>query len=172
MTFHIFAGSNWVYGVFAGYGVLRCVVVWRAQDSGALMQQRRLEKEPSCLAAYQGGVGTGHNFVLAFRDLTLQVYVNFQLVWAVTVSVGCLLTSVPCFFPYPPCLPVCSIRMVANVIVSVSVLFQTPNIPVHIHVSDFGKQRGLIVAIDETGALTACCYVVLSVFTPLAWLLK
>lgn len=60
------------------------------QDSGALVQQRRLEKEPACIAAYQagaGGAGGGHNFVLAFRDRTLQVYVNFQLVWAVTVSV-------------------------------------------------------------------------------------
>jgi hypothetical protein len=53
------------------------------------MQQRRLEKEPACIAAYQGGGGGNHNFVLAFRDLTLQVYVNFQLVWAVTVSLEC-----------------------------------------------------------------------------------
>lgn len=49
------------------------------------MQQRRLEKEPSYVVAYQGAVGQGHNFVLANRDLTLQVFVDFQLVWAVTV---------------------------------------------------------------------------------------
>jgi hypothetical protein len=51
-----------------------------------MMQQRRLEKEPSYVVAYQGAVGQGHNFVLANRDLTLQVFVDFQLVWAVTVA--------------------------------------------------------------------------------------
>jgi len=86
--------------------------VFLLKDNGALAQQRRLEKEPACIAAYQSGLG-GHNFVLAFRDLTLQVYVNFQLVWAVT----------------------------------------TQNIPVQIEISNFGKQRGLIVAIDDTGVL-------------------
>lgn len=49
------------------------------------MQQRRLEKEPSYVLAYQAAVGHGHNFVLANRDHTLQVFVDFQLVWAVTV---------------------------------------------------------------------------------------
>ena len=61
------------------------------KDTGSLMQQRRLEKEPACIATYQGGVGGGHNFVLAHRDSTLQVYVNFQLVWAVTVCVFTLI---------------------------------------------------------------------------------
>lgn len=60
------------------------------KDTGAVMQQRRLEKEPSYVLAYQGSVGQGHNFVLANRDLTLQVFVDFQLVWAVTVLIELL----------------------------------------------------------------------------------
>lgn len=50
------------------------------------MQQRRLEKEPSVVTPYLGAVGQGHNFILANRDLTLQVFSDFQLVWAVTVG--------------------------------------------------------------------------------------
>lgn len=56
------------------------------KDTGLIIQQRRLEKEPAYVLAYQGAVGQGHNFVLANRDLTLQVFIDFQLVWAVTVQ--------------------------------------------------------------------------------------
>jgi hypothetical protein len=56
------------------------------KETGTILQQRRLEKEPSCLQVFQGGVGMGHNFILANRDHTLQVFQDFQLVWAVTVS--------------------------------------------------------------------------------------
>jgi hypothetical protein len=55
-----------------------------------VIQQRRLEKDPSCLAKYprsQGqGQGQGHNFLLACRDGTLQVFADFNVVWAAKLA--------------------------------------------------------------------------------------
>lgn len=83
------------------------------KDNGAIMQQRRLEKDPACFAAYEAGLSGGHNFILAYRDHTIQVFTNFQLVWAVAAT----------------------------------------TIPVQIHVANFGKQKGLVVTVDDKGYL-------------------
>ena len=57
------------------------------KESGGMIQQRRLEKEPCCFTKYAAGDaasanGPWHNFLLACRDGTLQVYSEFNLVWA------------------------------------------------------------------------------------------
>jgi hypothetical protein len=57
---------------------LQCVY----QESGGIIQQRRLEKDPACFAKYKASTGNGHNFLLASRDCTLQVFVDFNVVWA------------------------------------------------------------------------------------------
>jgi Bardet-Biedl syndrome 9 protein len=51
-------------------------------DTGKILQMRRLEKEPSCVHPYLGAVGQGHNFLLSYRDGTVQVFSDFSLVWA------------------------------------------------------------------------------------------
>ena len=53
-----------------------------SQESGGIIQQRRLEKDPACFAKYKASTGNGHNFLLASRDCTLQVFVDFNVVWA------------------------------------------------------------------------------------------
>ncbi len=58
------------------------------QDSGTILQQKRLEKDASCVVAYPSGVvGQGHNFLLATRDQMLQVYADFNLQWAAKVRI-------------------------------------------------------------------------------------
>lgn len=58
------------------------------KESGVIIQQRRLDKEPACMCAYAAAPGMGHNFVVAYRDGTLQVYSDFSLVWAVTAEIS------------------------------------------------------------------------------------
>lgn len=111
------------------------------KDSGGIIQQKRLEKEPCCFAKYAVGgsastAGTtassssssqsndgsqGHNFILACRDGTLQVYSEFNLVWAAKLpaSSSSSSSSVP--------------------------------VPVQLAVAQFGDQRGLVVTLDDAG---------------------
>ena len=109
------------------------------KDSGGIIQQRRLEKEPCCFAKYAVGGSTptvgaapsssssqsndgsqGHNFILACRDGTLQVYSEFNLVWAAKLPASSSSSSsVP--------------------------------VPVQVAVAQFGDQRGLVVTLDDAG---------------------
>ena len=54
------------------------------KDSGGILQQRRLEVDPSCICAYTSPQSS--NFLLANQDCTIQVYSNFNLVWATKVD--------------------------------------------------------------------------------------
>lgn len=57
------------------------------KDTGAVIQQRRLEQDPSCIYSFPSGmVGQGHNFLLASYDQMLQVYCDFNLSWACKVD--------------------------------------------------------------------------------------
>lgn len=58
--------------------------VFLLKDSGALLRQMRLEREPLSMHAY--AAGSSKNFLLAFADGALHVYRDFGLVWAATVS--------------------------------------------------------------------------------------
>ena len=105
------------------------------KDSGGIIQQKRLEKEPCCFAKYAvgGSASTagasssqsndgsqGHNFILACRDGTLQVYSEFNLVWAAKLPASSSSSSsVP--------------------------------VPVQVAVAQFGDQRGLVVTLDDAG---------------------
>ena len=117
--------------------------IFLLKDSGGIIQQRRLEKEPCCFAKYAVGgsaptAGTapsssssssssqsndgsqGHNFILACRDGTLQVYSEFNLVWAAKLPASSSSSSsVP--------------------------------VPVQVAVAQFGDQRGLVVTLDDAG---------------------
>jgi Bardet-Biedl syndrome 9 protein len=57
------------------------------RDTGVIIQQRRLEQDPSCIYSFPSGVaGQGHNFLLATYDQMLQVYCDFNLSWACKVT--------------------------------------------------------------------------------------
>lgn len=48
------------------------------KDTGTILQQKRLDKVPSCVLSYPSGVvGQGHNFLLANSDQMLQVRLLF-----------------------------------------------------------------------------------------------
>ena len=52
------------------------------KESGGVLQQRRLERTPSCMCSYPCGENDTDNFLLAHHDGTIQVYSKFNLVWA------------------------------------------------------------------------------------------
>eukprot|EP00605_Chrysophyceae_sp_TOSAG23-4_P001036 GSChrysophyteH1.ASY1.ANO1.1139.1 assembled CDS len=52
------------------------------KESGGVLQQRRLEKPPSCSCACSSGDHKIDNFLVADRDGIIQVYSRFNLVWA------------------------------------------------------------------------------------------
>jgi len=52
------------------------------KDTGTILQQRRLDKDPACICSYAVGTGQGHNIVLASMDKTLQIFADMTLVWA------------------------------------------------------------------------------------------
>jgi len=106
------------------------------KDSGGIIQQKRLEKEPCCFAKYavggpslptssssssQSNDGSqAHNFILACRDGTLQIYSEFNLVWAAKLPASSSSSS-------------------------------SAPVPVHVAVAQFGDQRGLVVTLDDAG---------------------
>eukprot|EP01039_Chlorochromonas_danica_P000897 gene894-978_t len=58
-------------------------------ESGGVIQQRRLDRsEASCatLVPCEGGHPNSYNFILAGQDGTVQVYANFNLVWAARLA--------------------------------------------------------------------------------------
>lgn len=56
------------------------------KESGSLLQQRRLEVDPSCICVFKPTSTSGHNFILANQDKTIQIFSDFNLVWAAKVS--------------------------------------------------------------------------------------
>jgi len=52
------------------------------KDTGTILQQRRLEKDPACVCAYPVGIGQGSNIILINMDCTLQVFADMTLMWA------------------------------------------------------------------------------------------
>lgn len=52
------------------------------KDTGTVLQQRRLDKDPACICSYAIGTGQGNNIVLANKDKTLQIFADMTLVWA------------------------------------------------------------------------------------------
>jgi Bardet-Biedl syndrome 9 protein len=56
--------------------------------SGGIIQQRKLDHNPVCMCAYSASSkGNKQNFLLADRDGTIQVFSEFNLVWATKVRV-------------------------------------------------------------------------------------
>ena len=109
------------------------------KESGGMIQQRRLEKEPCCFAKYvsgdaASGHGPWHNFLLACRDGTLQVYSEFNLVWAAKLPMSAA--------------PAAAASAGAGKTAAVA------PVPVQVAVAQFGDQRGLVVALDDAGRLT------------------
>lgn len=97
--------------------------------SGGIIQQKKLEKEPSCVVAYKSPSSRHkHNFLLANRDCTVQVFSGFGLLWASKVK-----------------------RYTACNLFNDDFVLQLTSVPVHMAVANFGLQRGLIVTIDEDG---------------------
>ena len=101
--------------------------IFLVKDGGGIMQMRRLEKEPMCIASYipgQGGSGSGgdsdgdavSNIILVNMDKSIQVFVDFNLVWAA--------------------------------------MNYTEALPVHIGVCDIKGQKGLIATIDDEARLS------------------
>lgn len=56
--------------------------IFLVKESGGVLQQRRIERSPSCICAYKSGQSGIDNFLLASHDGTIQVYSRFNLVWA------------------------------------------------------------------------------------------
>lgn len=56
------------------------------KESGNILQQRRLEVEPSCICSYRHGLNNGHSFILASHDKSLHIYREFNLVWAAKLA--------------------------------------------------------------------------------------
>jgi Bardet-Biedl syndrome 9 protein len=57
------------------------------KGSGGIIQQRKLERSPVCLCPFSASSkGSKQNFLLADREGTIQVYSEFNLVWATKVS--------------------------------------------------------------------------------------
>jgi hypothetical protein len=57
------------------------------------MQQRKLDIEPSCICPYKTNSNNAknkNNFLLALQDGTLQVFSDFNLVWAAKVFISIL----------------------------------------------------------------------------------
>ena len=62
----------------------RSVVLVR--ESGVILQQRLLDRSPACACSHRPGGAPYHNFIIANHDGTLQVFSQFQLVWAAKVD--------------------------------------------------------------------------------------
>ncbi len=56
--------------------------IFLVKESGGVLQQRRIERKPSCVCSYASGKSCLNNFLLASHDGTVQVYSKFNLVWA------------------------------------------------------------------------------------------
>ena len=56
------------------------------KESGGVLQQRRLDRTPTCACKYRSAASRIDNFLLASCDSTIQVYSRFNLVWAVKVD--------------------------------------------------------------------------------------
>jgi Bardet-Biedl syndrome 9 protein len=56
--------------------------IFLVKESGGVLQQRRVDRPPSCTCSYQSGQRDLDNFIIASRDGTIQVYNRFNLVWA------------------------------------------------------------------------------------------
>lgn len=63
--------------------------VFLLKETGVVLQQIRLEKDPSCIQGYQLSIGPNKvlpsNFLLAFRDGTVQIYHEMSLIWATMI---------------------------------------------------------------------------------------
>jgi hypothetical protein len=72
------------------------------KDTGLILQQLRLEKDPVCIHAYRlsnaaGGKQDPSNFLVAYTDGTIQVYSEFALTWATVVQLPPVQLSVASF---------------------------------------------------------------------------
>ena len=64
--------------------------IFLVKDGGGLMQMRKLEKEPMCMASYLPGQGATvvdddnkvSNFIIVNMDKSIQIFADFNLVWA------------------------------------------------------------------------------------------
>ena len=64
--------------------------IFLVKDGGGIMQMRRLEKEPMCMASYLPGQGASSsdddgavsNFIIVNMDKSIQIFVDFTLAWA------------------------------------------------------------------------------------------
>mmetsp|Transcript_10029 Transcript_10029/g.8982 ORF Transcript_10029/g.8982 Transcript_10029/m.8982 type:complete len:941 (-) Transcript_10029:906-3728(-) len=62
--------------------------IYIIKESGGIIQQRRLETDPSCICAYRVSNNSySHNFILSNYNKTIEIYKDFQLVWAAKLPI-------------------------------------------------------------------------------------
>jgi Bardet-Biedl syndrome 9 protein len=128
------------------------------RDTGVIIQQRRLEQDPSCIYSFPSGiVGQGHNFLLATYDQMLQVYCDFNLSWACKV-----IQPHFDFYLYAIQSDIL-ISYVTNMGIWIVDILQLRSVPVQMAVSTFGQNnRGMIVTIDDRGIALIYIFCVLA----------
>ena len=64
--------------------------VFLLKETGVLLQQIRLEKDPTCILGYQLSQGPNKiplsNFLVAYHDGTIQIYHEMSLIWASMIT--------------------------------------------------------------------------------------
>ena len=58
------------------------------KESGAIIQQRRLEHDAVCMCAYTPDGGKGEHIMVATEEGTIQIFVDFTLRWAAKVPIA------------------------------------------------------------------------------------
>ena len=61
--------------------------IFLLKSSGAIIQQRRIEQQPSCMCVYKPSSSQNlSNFIVGYHDCTVQVFHHFNLVWSAKTS--------------------------------------------------------------------------------------
>jgi Bardet-Biedl syndrome 9 protein len=60
--------------------------IFLIKETGNILQQRRLEVDPSCICVYDVGTSGSQNFIVASHDKTIHVFRELNLVWAAKLA--------------------------------------------------------------------------------------
>ena len=119
------------------------------KDSGRMMQQKRLEKQPACLSAYDVIGSEMSNFIIVYADGMVQVFSDFNVVWAAKLT-GIRTSAVPVQACVGPFGALRSARTNAKRFIS---LQPSPNLaPVAVLLFVPREFSGLVTIIDDGGA--------------------
>jgi PTHB1 N-terminus len=130
-----------------------------SQESGGVVQQRRLDKEPSCLCKYKvGGATSSSNAQTNSRCGRFHSNPPYLIIVTLISSLS------PSLLPSSPPSPAPSGHnfLLASKDGTLSVYSdfnlvwaaKLSTVPVQMAVADFGGQRGLVVTLDDTGKLS------------------